>query len=343
MTTSDDTPDGASDRDKTAQDETVQNETDRDETAQDEPEQDEAPRGETDQDESERDDSDQDEIPQDKTDQDASDRNESGQDETVQDDTGRADPTRVDSANDAADRDAPRGRRSQQTAVLVLGAIAVLLIGVVVGLLLRMTFDGDDDSNKPAADSAAVGFSQDMIRHHQQAVEMATLELYGGSDPQVRSLAYDILTSQVNQIGQMQSWLARWDYPIDNPGEPMAWMTDHGSGHHHDGSDHAGSTEPSMDMDMSASGVPMPGMATTEEMNQLRSLQGSELDLYFLQLMLRHHQGGIEMMEYAVEPDHVSEDYVRNLAQQMINVQESESETMTKMIESRGAAPLPMN
>jgi uncharacterized protein (DUF305 family) len=250
---------------------------------------------------------------------------------------------RNDSDQVAPDRSAPRGRRSQQTAVLVLGAIAVLLIGVVVGLLLRMTFDGDDDSNRPAADSAAVGFSQDMIRHHQQAVEMATLELYGGSDPQVRSLAYDILTSQVNQIGQMQSWLTRWDYPIDNPGEPMAWMSDHGSpGHSHGGSDEE-STEPDMDMDMSNSGVPMPGMASTEEMNKLRTLQGSELDTYFLQLMLRHHQGGIAMLEYAVEPDHVSEDYVRNLAQQMINVQESESETMTKMLESRGAAPLPMN
>lgn len=50
-----------------------------------------------------------------------------------------------------------------------------------------------------------MGFAQDMIHHHQQAVEMATIELYGGSDPQVQSLAYDILTSQTNQIGQMQS------------------------------------------------------------------------------------------------------------------------------------------
>ncbi len=82
----------------------------------------------------------------------------------------------------------PGHNRKQLSALLVLGAVALLLVGAVVGLLLRTTFDGGDD-NRPAADSAAVGFSQDMIRHHQQAVEMATIELYGGSDPQVRSLA----------------------------------------------------------------------------------------------------------------------------------------------------------
>ncbi|MCZ4552946.1 DUF305 domain-containing protein [Gordonia rubripertincta] len=234
----------------------------------------------------------------------------------------------------------PGHNRKQLSALLVLGAVALLLVGAVVGLLLRTTFDGGDD-NRPAADSAAVGFSQDMIRHHQQAVEMATIELYGGSDPQVRSLAYDILTSQTNQVGQMQSWLSRWDYPLDNPGEPMSWMEGHSGGHAHGGA----GTEPSTDMtmNMSDSGVPMPGMASTDDMNKLRTLQGAELDKYFLQLMLRHHQGGLEMMEFATEPDHVSEDYVRRLAQQMVNVQQSESDTMTKMLETRGAQPLPMN
>ena len=256
--------------------------------------------------------------------------------------TAPGDGAHDDTDRNAPDRGTPRAHRSQQTAVLVLGAVAILLVGVVVGLLLRTTFDGDDgDGNRPAADSAAVGFAQDMSAHHQQGVEMATLEVYGGSDPQVRSLAYDILTTQVNQIGQMQSWLTRWDYPLDNSGDRMAWMSDGGAGHGHGGSTEAGSTGSGMDMSMS--GALMPGMATTEEMNKLRSLQGSELDIYFLQLMLRHHQGGIGMMEYAVDPDHVSEDYVRELAQQMINVQSAESETMTKMLESRGAAPLPMN
>lgn len=250
-----------------------------------------------------------------------------------------SDPTPdADPTADTVDEAKPGHGRRQMSALLVLGAVALLLVGVVLGLLLRTSFDGGD-ANRPAEDSAAVGFAQDMIRHHQQAVEMATIELYGGSDPQVRSLAYDILTSQTNQVGQMQSWLSRWDYPLDNPGEPMAWMQGHSDGHPHGGTN----TEPSMAMDMSASGVPMPGMATTDDMNKLRTLQGTELDRYFLQLMLRHHQGGLEMMEYANDPNNVGEDYVRRLAQQMINVQQSESDTMTKMLETRGAQPLPMN
>jgi uncharacterized protein (DUF305 family) len=228
------------------------------------------------------------------------------------------------------------GRR-QLPALMVLGAVAILLLGVVVGLLVRISLE--DGDNKPAEDSASVGFAQDMIRHHQQAVEMATLELYGGSDPQVRSLAYDILTSQTNQVGQMQSWLTRWDYPLNNPGEAMAWMDGHSDGH-----SHGGSTQPSMTMgSQDPDGPPMPGMATTEEMAKLRTLQGAELDTYFLQLMLRHHQGATEMMEFAVEPDHVQEEFVRQLAQQMVNVQQSESDTMTQMLGYRGAQPLPMN
>jgi uncharacterized protein (DUF305 family) len=229
------------------------------------------------------------------------------------------------------------GRR-QLPALMVLGAVAILLLGVVVGLLLRISLENGDD-NTPAADSAAVGFAQDMIRHHQQAAAMATLELYGGADPQVRTLAYDILTSQTNQVGQMQSWLTRWDYPLNNPGEAMAWMEGHGDGH-----SHGGSTEPSMAMGSGdADAPPMPGMATTAEMAKLGTLQGAELDTYFLQLMLRHHQGAKEMMEFAVERDHVQEEFVRQLAQQMINVQQSESDTMTQMLGYRGAQPLPMN
>jgi uncharacterized protein (DUF305 family) len=242
-----------------------------------------------------------------------------------------------------AEEGAPGHTRKQLSALLVLGAVALLLVGAVIGLLLRTTFDGGED-NKPAADSAAVGFAQDMIRHHQQAVAMATIEMYGGSDSQVRTLAYDILTQQTNQVGQMQSWLQRWGYPVDNPGEPMAWMeSDGGDGHSHGGAGSKPTSEPAMDMNMGDSSVPMPGMASTDELARLGTLQGAELDTYFLQLMLRHHQGGLEMMDYAVDKDHVSEDYVRRLAQQMINTQESESDTMTTMLESRGAAPLPMN
>ena len=53
-----------------------------------------------------------------------------------------------------------------------------------------------------------------------------------------------------------------------------------------------------------------------------RALQGTESDIYFLQLMIRHHQGGTAMMEYAAE--HATNPVVRNFAQKMADSQSAE-------------------
>jgi uncharacterized protein (DUF305 family) len=83
----------------------------------------------------------------------------------------------------------------------------------------------------------------------------------------------------------------------------------------------------------------MPGMATTDEINKLRKLSGKDLDVLFLQLMLRHHQGGLEMAQYGAE--HASEGYVRNLAAKIVSSQQNEVTLMTRYVEQRGAEPLP--
>ena len=87
----------------------------------------------------------------------------------------------------------------------------------------------------------------------------------------------------------------------------------------------------------------MPGMATDSEMARLRNLSGPAADTYFLQLMLRHHEGGVHMMQYAADPANVSQDYVRDLATAMLNTQANEIETLKTMLASRNAQPLPMN
>ncbi len=249
----------------------------------------------------------------------------------------------TDSATDHVPADAPihadqrTSFQRQMPALLVLGAVALLLVGVGIGLMIR---GGVPSSDRPASNSAAVGFAQDMSTHHSQGAEMATVALTNATDPQVRSLAYDILTQQTNQIGQMQSWLMRWDYPLDNPNTAMSWMS--GEGHAHSGS-MGQMTSGQMVAGDGVSTPLMPGMATSAEMTKLRTLRGSAVDLDFLQLMLRHHQGGLDMMRYAADSDHVSESYVRDLAQQMINIQTSEADTLAKMISERGGTPLPMN
>ena len=83
----------------------------------------------------------------------------------------------------------------------------------------------------------------------------------------------------------------------------------------------------------------MPGMATTSEIEKLRSLTGAESDTYFLQLMIRHHQGGAPMMQYAA--DHATNAVVRNFAGKMAQSQAAEISVMTQMLAERGAQPLP--
>ena len=85
----------------------------------------------------------------------------------------------------------------------------------------------------------------------------------------------------------------------------------------------------------------MPGMATSEDMAALRQATGPAVDALFLQLMLRHHEGGLPMMQYGAQ--HAGVATVRNLAQTMVDTQQSESHLMTTMLAQRGATPLPMN
>ena len=70
-----------------------------------------------------------------------------------------------------------------------------------------------------------------MSRHHLQGVEMANLALERSEDPEVRSLAFDISSTQTNQAGRMEGWLSLWGLPSTG-GEVMAWMADGGHGGH---------------------------------------------------------------------------------------------------------------
>ncbi|MFF0815645.1 DUF305 domain-containing protein [Rhodococcus sp. NPDC003318] len=223
--------------------------------------------------------------------------------------------------------------RSQRTALAILGLVAAIAVGFGLGFLANQFLH--DDTATPVAGSVDVGFAQDMIEHHDQAVEMSAIALANASDPLVRDFAYDILTTQQNQIGQMTGWLSLWDQPIASSAGHMAWMSEGSDGHDH------GGTTASATAAASPGSAQMPGMATSEEMAALRQARGEAVDVLFLQLMLRHHQGGLPMMEYAAE--HAQERVVRTLAQTMVDTQQSESARMTQLLSEKGAAPLPAN
>jgi len=213
--------------------------------------------------------------------------------------------------------------------VLAAAALAVLLVGAAAGMLITTARDASDAA--PGADSVDVGFAQDMRMHHLQAVTMAGIERDRTSDLTLQGLAFDIESTQLSQSSEMAGWLTVWVQPsLPAPGAGhMAWMSEGGTHSHSNGE--GGSTTGSVQI--------MPGMATTQELAQLRKLSGQELDVYFLQLMLRHHEGGLEMAQYAAE--HASKGYVRNLADKIVKSQESESKQMKEMLAKRGAKPLP--
>jgi uncharacterized protein (DUF305 family) len=208
--------------------------------------------------------------------------------------------------------------------------VAVLLVGAAVGMLITNA-RGAGGETVPDADSVDVGFSQDMRVHHLQAVTMAGIERDRTSDPILRGLAFDIESTQLSQASEMAGWLTVWVQPdLPAPGDGyMKWMSEGGTHAHSDG--HGGQTTGTVQR--------MPGMATTQEINQLRKLSGMQLDVFFLQLMLRHHEGGLEMAQYAAE--HASRGYVRNLASKIVSSQENETALMKKYLADRGAKPLP--
>jgi uncharacterized protein (DUF305 family) len=208
------------------------------------------------------------------------------------------------------------GGRSLRAVLLAVIGVALVLLGG--GLAVAV---GIGRTDTPAADSVDAGFARDMGTHHLQGVEMANMVAERSEDPEVRQIAFDISATQTNQAGRMQGWLALWGVP-QSGGDRMAWMSGDG-GHGHDMLD----------------GGLMPGMATEDELADLRSLRGAAFDVEFLRLMIRHHQGGFEMAEYAEENADLPA--VRSLASAIAGAQAAETRTMAAMLAARGGVPLP--
>lgn len=208
--------------------------------------------------------------------------------------------------------------------------IAVLLVGAAGGMLIDTAREGGADA-APSAESVDVGFAQDMRVHHLQAVTMAGIERDRTTDPLLQGLAFDIESTQLSQASEMSGWLTVWVQPsLPTPGAGyMKWMSEGGTHAHSNGA--GGKTTGVVQR--------MPGMATTAELNKLRKLSGQELDVFFLQLMLRHHEGGLEMAEYGAA--HASKGYVRNLADKIVESQQNEAKQMKEFLAQRGAKPLP--
>jgi uncharacterized protein (DUF305 family) len=218
-------------------------------------------------------------------------------------DTERAPTDRPATERAATEREAGRGSLSWLRVALV--ALAVGVLGVGIGYLVGTR------QGVPAADSVDVGFYQDMITHHEQAIEMAAVELASGSDPTVKSFAREILQFQSYEIGLMRQQLANWGIdPSDRPDTAMGWMGD------------------PIPVDQ------MPGLATDEQMDALKQSQGSDTDAMFMELMSAHHLGGVAMADHAASTAGTAE--VRQLARTMARNQAIEVNEFRELAQRLG-------
>ena len=189
-----------------------------------------------------------------------------------------------------------------------LAAVFLLAIGYGAGLLTRPGTPGDD--------SADAGFARDMSTHHAQAVEMGMIAYQQATLPEVRTLGGDIAITQQGQIGVMSTWLKDWGLDANSSRPPMSWMPN-------------GQKELVNNL--------MPGMATRAEVAKLKAATGKEVDILFCQYMLRHHLGGIHMVDDVVAQNPRPE--VRDLAETKRN-QTAEVSVLRTLLTQLGAQPL---
>jgi len=209
--------------------------------------------------------------------------------------------------------EAPAARRSRWP-------VAVLaLLGIVIALAGMFWFGrASVVGSVPVSTSADAGFLRDMQTHHEQAVEMAMLMRERTDDADLRAIAYDIATAQSQQSGIMYGWLQQWG--LDQYGVPMLWMQG--------GDGHPGHATPA-----DGGGATMPGMATREQLAELEAADGARAERLFLELMIAHHRGGIEMAEAAERL--ATQPIVRDFAAKTIAVQTAEIDAMERMLAER--------
>jgi uncharacterized protein (DUF305 family) len=114
---------------------------------------------------------------------------------------------------------------------------------------------------------ADVTFMQGMIHHHAQALDMAALVPSRTASDDMKKLAKRIEVSQTDEIAMMRHWLESRGQAAPGP-----------HAHHEPGA------------------VLMPGMLTAAEMDRLSAARGADFDRLFLEGMIKHHGGALNMV-----------------------------------------------
>lgn len=158
---------------------------------------------------------------------------------------------------------------------------------------------GSAASAGPAAahNDADVAFAQQMIPHHQQAVQMATLAETRALAPQVKALAVQIRDAQQPEIDSMTTWLSAWGAPTAGP--------------------HAGHA--------------MHGMLTEQQLAELGNSRGAAFDQLFLTGMIAHHRGAVAMAQQEQQAGQYQP--AKELAGMIVSTQQAEISEMEALLQ----------
>lgn len=153
----------------------------------------------------------------------------------------------------------------------------------------------------PADAEYELRFIDAMVLHHQGAINMAQEVLQHSQRPEMKELAREIITAQEQEIEQMKQWRKTW-YP-DASDTPQAW---------HSEMNHM--------------------MPMTDEMKQEMMMSmnlgkaNTEFDLRFIDAMIPHHEGAIEMAQDALNKSERPE--IQQLSQEILTSQQQEIDQM---------------
>jgi len=172
-----------------------------------------------------------------------------------------------------------------------------------------------EEASKIAANSYSqddVRFVQDMIPHHNQAVQMSALVAERTNRPELKDVAGRIDVSQEDEIEFMQQWLRARGERVPEPTAHSAMHTSH----------------------------QMAGMASPEKMAELATLSGTDFDRLFLQLMIPHHEGAVTMVQDLMkQPGAAYDPVLYEFTTDVVNDQAAEIERMNNLLVSLSDDP----
>jgi len=155
---------------------------------------------------------------------------------------------------------------------------------------MKMSYTGDAD----------IDFVKGMIPHHQGAIDMATVELEFGKDPEVVKLATDIIKAQETEIAVLKEWLAKNVAPASQ---------------------------------LNLASTKAYERARSDMMANMMVSHTGDADVDLMEGMIPHHQGAIDMAKVVLE--HGKDPEIRALAQSIITAQEREIVFMKEWLSKR--------